>query len=105
MTFSYNTTAYEITKNYTLCKKAMQYYNISSLDQAEDSDDAAWKAEYTRVCLYNINKPLPTVPFNTKLPYSTPVHSNTGIVSSTPLQSATAGATPTATEAASTLSS
>ena len=103
-TGTYNDTLWEISQNYTLCETAERYYNITSYDQAMDSDVEAWQNEYLRVCLYDGTTPLPTVPFNTSIPYSTPEPSRTAMVSSTPLRSATAGATSTVTQTSSTLS-
>ncbi|RAH84622.1 hypothetical protein BO86DRAFT_441488 [Aspergillus japonicus CBS 114.51] len=68
-TVVYNPTAYEMTRNYTLCRQALAYYNITSDDQIVDAefDDPAWYQEYERVCLLNLTQSLPTIPFNTSI--------------------------------------
>lgn len=99
-TVSFNTTAYEMTKNYTLCENALSHYNLTSdsLDSAEHNNEAWW-SEYTRVCWLDLASPLPTVPFNTSIALSTDANAEP---SST--VSATASSTPPPSTATSNVS-
>ncbi|KAF4211708.1 hypothetical protein CNMCM5878_002269 [Aspergillus fumigatiaffinis] len=71
-TVSFNTTAYNMTQNYTLCADALSYYNLTSDDfGSTEYDNSDWWSEYMRVCWLNLTLPLPTVPFNTSIILST----------------------------------
>ncbi|QGA22187.1 hypothetical protein EYB26_009902 [Talaromyces marneffei] len=71
-TSAYNSTAWNLTQNYTLCAQAMAYYNIrGSSDFTDDMyDNAAWFSEYQRVCLVDPGN-FPTSAFNTSIVLST----------------------------------
>lgn len=61
-----------MTQNYSLCRDALSYYNVSSDSFNEvEFDNSAWWSEYQRVCLLDLSSPLPTVPFNTTIILST----------------------------------
>ncbi|GKZ79585.1 hypothetical protein AnigIFM56816_003786 [Aspergillus niger] len=58
-----------MTQNYTLCRQALAYYNISADDSltSEMLTNDAFMEEYDRVCLLDLSKPLPTQAFNTSI--------------------------------------
>ncbi|KAJ5650265.1 uncharacterized protein N7484_003988 [Penicillium longicatenatum] len=100
-TGTYNDTAYEMTKGYTLCLNAISYYSLD-LDDLAFSDlmtNTAWYSEWDRVCDLDLSQPTPTIPFNTSIPLTTA--SQTSAASS----QAAAGSTSTIVSASSTKSS
>ncbi|KGO65816.1 Peptidoglycan-binding Lysin subgroup [Penicillium italicum] len=100
-TGTYNDTAYEMTKGYTLCLNAISYYSLD-LDDLAFSDlmtNTAWYSKWDRVCDLDLSQPTPTIPFNTSIPLGTA--SQTSTASS----QAAAGSTSTIVSASSTKSS
>ncbi|CAG8417427.1 unnamed protein product, partial [Penicillium salamii] len=100
-TGTYNDTAYEMTKGYTLCLNAISYYSLD-LDDLAFSDlmtNTASYSEWDRVCDLDLSQPTPTIPFNTSIPLTTA--SQTSTASS----QAAAGSTSTIVSASSTKSS
>ncbi|KAJ5912933.1 hypothetical protein N7504_001816 [Penicillium tannophilum] len=107
-TSAYNSTAWSLTQNYTLCAQAMAYYNITASTEFTDEmyDNTAWYSEYQRVCIVDPGD-LPTSAFNTSIvlstddvsgPTSTPASTRaTATLTSTApsTSSATATSTPT----------
>lgn len=68
-TISFDQDAYEKTWNYTLCWDALSYYNMSDPSEVlkVDPGNSAWWSEYDRVCLLDLDSPLPTSAFNTSI--------------------------------------
>ncbi|KAJ5672189.1 hypothetical protein N7507_001316 [Penicillium longicatenatum] len=100
-TRTYNDTAYEMTKGYTLCLNAISYYSLDLDDLAfcDLMTNTAWYSEWDRVCDLDLSQPTPTIPFNTSIPLTTA--SQTSAASS----QAAAGSTSTIVSASSTKSS